>query len=207
MQGEFQSCHFANKGWIVYILTVLCGSVYPAGSTSSAHWMRSPLFIHSFPRGQVLSLWWMGDGTGQLFSLDGTSLTRSELKRPPCLRSSAALLKAHVSLPIVLARTQTPASPPGIPGPFLIRIRLRSWGCSLQFPLHGSERFMPGGGYEASVPGERRGRNHGGCMEVVWPLRVSKLAGSGWFVSVKHVWSKLETFFILSGFFLSKVFN
>lgn len=28
----------------------------------------------------------MGDGTGQLFSLDRTSLTRSELKRPPCLK-------------------------------------------------------------------------------------------------------------------------
>lgn len=28
----------------------------------------------------------MRDGTGQLFSLDRTSLTRSELKRPPCLK-------------------------------------------------------------------------------------------------------------------------
>lgn len=28
----------------------------------------------------------MRDGTSQLFSLDRTSLTRSELKRPPCLK-------------------------------------------------------------------------------------------------------------------------
>lgn len=111
MQGEFQSCHFANKGWIVYILTVLSDSVYPAGSTSSAHWARSPLFIHSFPRGQVLSLWWMGAGTGQLFSLDGTSLTRSELKRPPCQRSSAIplLFRGPRTAANVLTRMQTPA--------------------------------------------------------------------------------------------------
>lgn len=82
-------CHFANKGWMVYILTVLSGSVYPAGYSLSAHWMHSPLFIHSFPRGQVLSLWWIGAGPGQLFSLDGTSLTCSELKRPPCQSSFA----------------------------------------------------------------------------------------------------------------------
>lgn len=82
-------CHFANTGWMVYILTVLSGSVYPAGYSLSAHWMHSPLFIHSFPRGQVLSLWWIGAGAGQLFSLDGTSLTCSELKRPPCQSSFA----------------------------------------------------------------------------------------------------------------------
>ncbi len=124
MQGEFQSCHFANKGWIVYTLTVLSDSVYPAGSTSSAHWTRSPLFIHSFPRGQVLSLWWMGAGTGQLFSLDGTSLTRSELKRPPCQRSSAipVLFRGSRTAANVLTRMQTPAAPPHLtsPGLFLL---------------------------------------------------------------------------------------
>lgn len=104
-------CHFANKGWIVYVLTVLSSSVYPAGSTSSAYWMRSPLFIHSFPRGQVLSFWWMGLGTGQLFSLDRTSLTCSELKRPPCQRSSAipVLFRSPRSRSHLLTLTQTPA--------------------------------------------------------------------------------------------------
>lgn len=129
---------FSQQGLIVYVLTVLSDSVYPAGSTSSAHWTRSPLFIHSFPRGQVLSLWWMGAGTGQLFSLDGTSLTRSELKRPPCQRSSAipVLFRGPHTAAIVLTRTRTPGPPPDIPGAFLIRIYLRNWVCSLQFNLH-----------------------------------------------------------------------
>lgn len=134
--------------------------------------MRSPLFIHSFPRGQVLSLWWMGAGTSQLFSLDGTSLTRSELKRPPCQRSPGipVLFRGPHSAAIVLTRTQTPAPPPDIPGAFYIRIYLRNWGCWLQFRLHGSECFMPGGDYgvSSSFSGEWWGRNHGGCVEAVW---------------------------------------
>ncbi len=119
MQGALLLCHFANKGWIVYIVTVLSDSVYPAGSTSSAHWMRSPLFIHSFPRGQVLSLWWMGAGTGQLFSLDRTSLTRSELKRPPCQRSSAmlTLFRGPCTVANSLTHTHTQTPVPASPSP------------------------------------------------------------------------------------------
>lgn len=140
-------CHFANKGWMVYILTVLSGSVYPAGYSLSAHWMHSPLFIHSFPCGQVLSLWWIGAGAGQLFSLDGTSLTCSELKRPPCQSSFAtSVLFRSPHKGCHRLHTYADTSPH----------YLTSLGCflfefsSFQFHLLRSHRFMSRGDYGPS---------------------------------------------------------
>lgn len=68
-----------RPGWYTLWQPISDG-VYPAGSSLSAHWMCSFLFIHSFPCGQALSLWWIGPGTSHLFSLNGT---RSRLKHPP----------------------------------------------------------------------------------------------------------------------------
>ena len=129
----------------------------------------SPLFIHSFPRGQVLSLWWMGAGTGQLFSLDGTSLTHSELKRPPCQRSSAmpGLCRGpRATANLSHASADTTAAHLTPPGAFLVRIYLRNWGgCSFWFHPHGSECCTPGGDYGVSSGslGELHGRNYCGC--------------------------------------------
>lgn len=66
----FQSCHFARQSWAAFTQTAL----YPAGSTLSAHWAYSPLFIHSFPPGLALPLWRMGDGAAQLLSPDRVTL-------------------------------------------------------------------------------------------------------------------------------------
>lgn len=151
------------------MLTVLSDSFYPAGSTRSVHWMRSPLFIHSFPRGQVLSLWWMGAGTGQLFSLDETSLTSSELKRPPCQRSSAIPLFC-IPLP---SFSHAHRHEPITEHPRWLFSSESTWGkgsCSLEFHLHGSDCLMPGGyyGVDSGFSGEWWGRNLGGCVDTVW---------------------------------------
>lgn len=126
---------FANKGWIVYILTVLSSSVYPAGSTSSAYSMHSPLFIHSFPRGQVLSLWWMGVGTGQLFSLDRTSLTHSDCKRPPCQRSSAnpVLFRSPCNCTRLVTLIQTPGHHLTSLGLFILESTWGIWAVLFNF--------------------------------------------------------------------------
>lgn len=166
-------CQFANKGWIVYVLTVLSSSVYPAGSTSSAYWMHSPLFIHSFPRGQVLSFWWMGVGTGQLFSLDRTSLTRSELKRPPCQKNSAipVLFRSPCNRSQLLTLTQTPAHTLTSLGLFLLEITCRIGAVRLSFTIHSHsfECFMPVGCYGvcSSFWGGRWESHHAGCVGVV----------------------------------------
>lgn len=150
--------------WYTYWQSSLTASTQQA---PLHQWMCSPLFIHSFPRGQVLSLWWMGAGTGQLFHLTGQvshALNLSIL----LVRRVSAILKLfrspHVA-PFVFTHTQTQASQPDIPGDSLIKIYLTNWGCSLQFHLHVSECFMPGGDYRvsSSFSGEWWVCNHGGC--------------------------------------------
>lgn len=109
----------------------------PGGSTRSAYWILSSLCIHSFPRGQVLSLWWMGAATGQLFSLDGTSLTSSELKRPPLSEEHRRCYESRVALAVILTRTQTRSHHLPPLWLFLLESTWGKGGCLLDFHLHG----------------------------------------------------------------------
>lgn len=91
----FQSCHFARQSWAAFTQTAL----YPAGSTPSARGADSPLFIHSFPPGQVLPLWRMGDGAAQLFSPDRVTLGTSVPLVRICFLKARLLLPRSLNIP------------------------------------------------------------------------------------------------------------